>query len=85
MEQSEKQDSFILEVISDMRELEKTDNINPIDNLMFLLMIKLKHLNNCHSQQMGCFIWPIWRYCNRSWIRYTRYICTNCNLLKSCV
>tara|TARA_B100000795_G_scaffold52503_1_gene34449 strand:- start:439 stop:1461 length:1023 start_codon:yes stop_codon:yes gene_type:complete len=44
MEQSEKQDSFILEVISDMRELEKTGNINPIDNLMFLLMIKLKHL-----------------------------------------
>jgi len=44
MEKAETDDSVITEVINDMRELEKTGNINPIDNLMFLLMIKLKHL-----------------------------------------
>ena len=44
MEEAEKDDILLTEVINDMRELEKSGNLNPIDNLMFLLMIKLKHL-----------------------------------------
>jgi len=44
MEKAEKDDPLLTEVINDMRELKKSGNLNPIDNLMFLLMIKLKHL-----------------------------------------
>jgi len=44
MKKSEGNDPLILEVINDLRQLEAVGNDNPIDNLMFLLMIKLKHL-----------------------------------------
>ena len=44
MEKAESNDPLILEVIDDLRQLENAGNVNPMDNLMFLLMIKLKHL-----------------------------------------
>lgn len=45
METFEKGNPLILEVIQDLRQLKRVDtDTNPIDNLMFLLMIKLKHL-----------------------------------------
>lgn len=44
LESSEK-DPFVRDVIKELREIEKSDKVtNPVDNLMFLLMLKLKHL-----------------------------------------
>lgn len=45
MQKREQHNPLILEVIKDMREQQRINpKMNPIDNLMFLLMIKLKHL-----------------------------------------
>tara|TARA_A100001015_G_scaffold191873_1_gene213829 strand:- start:444 stop:1508 length:1065 start_codon:yes stop_codon:yes gene_type:complete len=44
MESMEK-DPFVIDVIKDLRNLDKLDNVtSPVDNIMFLLVLKLKHL-----------------------------------------
>ena len=38
-------DPFVRDVIQELRKMEENDSVtNPVDNLMFLLMLKLKHL-----------------------------------------
>ena len=45
MQQRERNDPVLVKIIGEMRTLEKMDpDANPVDNFMFLLMMKLKHL-----------------------------------------